>query len=121
MSDPDILNQKYERERAARIEAERLLEAKTLELLQANEQLKRLNQNLEDLVEERSRKLNMASSMNDMIFRIDLEGRIIFANQAVQQMFGPTQFEMTGKNILYYLPENIKRSIQFIAHPLLYQ
>ncbi|HCE56801.1 MAG TPA: hypothetical protein DER09_03130 [Prolixibacteraceae bacterium] len=121
MSDPDILNQKYEHERAARIEAEKLLEAKTLELLQSNEQLKRLNQNLGDLVEEGSRKPIMAEkdyeflieSMNDMIFRIDLEGRVIFVNQVVQQMFGLTQFEMTGKNILDYLPENMKKTIQF--------
>lgn len=121
MSDPDILNRKFERERAARIEAERLLEAKSIELFQSNEQLKRLNQNLEDLVEEHSTKLNMAEkdyeflieSMNDMIFRIDLKGRIIFVNQVVQQMFGLTKPEMTGKNILDYLPENIKKTIQF--------
>ena len=121
MSDPDLLNRKFERERAARIEAERLLEARSHELFQSNEQLKKLNQNLEELVEERSRKLIMAEkdyeflieSMNDMIFRIDLKGQIIFVNQMVQQMIGYTQLEMTGKNILDYLPENIKKTIQF--------
>ncbi len=121
MSDPGILNRKFERERAARIEAERLLEAKSLELFQSNEQLKKLNQNLEELVEERSGKLNSAEkdyeflieSINDMIFRIDLKGRIIFANQVVQSMLGLTRFEITDKNIQDYLPENIKRTIQF--------
>ncbi|MGE0021943.1 MAG: PAS domain S-box protein [Draconibacterium sp.] len=121
MSDPDILNRKFERERAARIEAERLLETKSLELFQSNEQLKKLNQNLEELVEERSSKLNMAEkdyeflieSINDMIFRIDLKGRIIFVNQVVQSMTGLTRHEITGKNILNFLPENIKKTIQF--------
>lgn len=120
MNNLEILTRKFERERAARVEAEKLLDEKSLELYHSNEQLKKLNKSLEKLVEDRSRKLSEAEkdyeflveSINDMIFRLDLKGRIIFVNKVVQRILGLTKYEMTGKNIIDFLPEHRKTQIQ---------
>ena len=50
----------FRRERKARKEAERLLQDKSRELYDANQQLKGLNRNLELLVEERTHEANEA-------------------------------------------------------------
>lgn len=54
------LERRARRERAARDEAERLLEAKSLELYQANVKLSRFAAELERRVEERTRELDDA-------------------------------------------------------------
>ena len=50
----------FDRERASRKEAERLLEAKARELWERNEELRRLNSSLDDLVNERTGELSAA-------------------------------------------------------------
>lgn len=59
MSDPrdTVSRAAFERERASRKEAERLLEAKARELWERNEELRRLNSTLDELVNERTREL----------------------------------------------------------------
>jgi PAS domain S-box-containing protein len=117
----EILTRKYEREKASRIEAEKLLEEKSLELYNSNEQLKKLNNNLEKIALERSQKLSIAEkdyeflveSINDMIFRIDLKGQIIFANQVVNKNLGLSKTGLQGKNIINYVPSKFRRKIQF--------
>lgn len=54
------LQRRSERERAARIEAERLLESKSLELFALNQQLVKLNAELETRVVERTQQLDAA-------------------------------------------------------------
>lgn len=51
------LGRKLERERNSRIEAEKLLEGKSLELYNSNFSLKKLNEDLENKVDERTRAL----------------------------------------------------------------
>ena len=61
MSDkPTLLERRLERERLARKQAEQLLEAKSLELYEANSELRDLADNLEDLVEKRTAELQQA-------------------------------------------------------------
>lgn len=58
--DPDVLRQRAYRERAARKQAEALLEAKSLELYQANRHLAELAGTLEQQVADRTRELAAA-------------------------------------------------------------
>ncbi|MCC6873968.1 MAG: response regulator [Sandaracinaceae bacterium] len=58
--DASVLRRALERERAARKAAEQLLEDKSRELFVANEELRRLASNLEDLVDERTAELELA-------------------------------------------------------------
>jgi hypothetical protein len=55
--DPDVLRLRADRERAARKQAEALLEAKSLELYQANRHLAELAGTLEQQVTDRTREL----------------------------------------------------------------
>ena len=54
------LERRLERERLARKQAEKLLEDKSLELFEANRDLRELAENLEDLVEKRTSELKQA-------------------------------------------------------------
>lgn len=58
--DIERLQRRIERERAARKEAERLLEEKSLELYNANQALRMAAENLERMVDERTRELYRA-------------------------------------------------------------
>jgi len=55
--DLDVLQRRFDRERAARKQAEALLEQKSLELYRANEELRNLADSLERQVEERTAEL----------------------------------------------------------------
>ena len=59
-NDPNLLARRLERERRARMEAERLLEDKSRELHLANQSLERLNAELESRVNERTQQLEKA-------------------------------------------------------------
>ncbi len=65
---PTVSRERHERERRARAEAERLLEQKSLELFNANRELKRINEALEERVRQRtealSRSLAQAEAAN---------------------------------------------------------
>lgn len=115
----ELLKKKIAREEAARKEAEGLLEKKSLELYHSNEQLKNLNVNLEDLVEKRTNKLRvteleyqtMVESINDMIFRLDLQGNITFTNQIAHKIIGEENKELVGKNVLEFVSPEERKSI----------
>jgi hypothetical protein len=57
MTDSELLKKALERERKARRAAEELLEQKSLELYRANQELRVLNSNLEQMVEQRTSEL----------------------------------------------------------------
>lgn len=117
----ELLKRKFAREEAARIEAEQLLEKKSLELYHSNEQLHTLNTNLENLVEERTKALHeteleystMVESINDMIFRLDLTGKIVFTNQIVHKIIGVQNDSLLGKNVLDFIPEENRQKLFF--------
>lgn len=60
MKELELLKKKLNREILARKQAEQILEAKALELFQANEQLVKLNENLEDQIRQRTEDLLIA-------------------------------------------------------------
>ncbi len=57
MSEVELLQRRLDRERRARKEAEALLERKSLELYQANQELRQLAEHLEELVAARTAEL----------------------------------------------------------------
>ena len=62
MSELSLLSRRLEREIKARRQAETILEEKALELYNANEGLRQLNESLEAVVEERTLELTAAKT-----------------------------------------------------------
>ena len=60
MNEIAVLKKRVERERLARKQAEAILENKALELFNTNEKLKKLNENLEQTIAQRTEELNKA-------------------------------------------------------------
>lgn len=115
----ELLTRKLAREAAAREEAEQLLEKKSLELYHSNEKLKDLNSNLESLVEKRTKALQeteleystMVESINDMIFRLDMTGKIVFTNQIVNKIIGLGSEPIVGRNVLDFIPKEKRKQL----------
>ena len=63
MSEIDLLKRKLQRERNSRLQAEELLEAKSHELYQLNQELKNLNRSLEDRIDASTASIQRANSM----------------------------------------------------------
>jgi PAS domain S-box-containing protein len=97
--DIDILNRKLVREKKARHQAERVLEKKSLQLHQANENLRKINSELEQRVTERTLRLNKTESRfqllvetaSDFIYRTNAQGYFTYAN--------PTALNKTGYSL----------------------
>ncbi|WP_428655214.1 PAS domain S-box protein [Runella sp.] len=106
MQEIEILKRRVEREQKARKQAETILEDKALQLYQANEQLRRLNENLEQQVKEESEKLQksekryqqLIESVQDIIYKISPEGFFTFVNPVVQQRLGYSEAEIVGRH-----------------------
>jgi len=60
MNEVEILKKRVNRERLARKQAEAILKHKALELFNTNEKLKKLNENLEQTITQRTEELNKA-------------------------------------------------------------
>jgi len=74
---------------------------------QAKAEVRRLNENLEQLVSDRTRALreselryrSLIETSADAVFLVTLEGRILTANSAAAHMHGYTEAELIGMNI----------------------
>ncbi|BAX80454.1 hybrid sensor histidine kinase/response regulator [Labilibaculum antarcticum] len=124
----DILERKLEREQRARIEAEKLLEDKSLQLFKSNKQLMILNSELEHLVEERTQKLIsteneyhiLVESINDLILKTDLSGKIVYANQIAGKILGDGKSDLLGDNIYNFIdPKKRTQIIRFLSRQFL--
>ncbi len=95
-SEAEIWKRRFERERRARKEAERLIEAKSIELYKANTELGSLTHDLEERIEERTRELKEQESRFTTVFESsldgiiihDLEGNIVDSNEEVTRLLG---------------------------------
>eukprot|EP00752_Nemacystus_decipiens_P013697 g12150.t1 len=106
------------------VNAEALLEAKSLELYRANESLRDLNKNLERRVQERIEELARANQdlelqikernkaeqrlritqfsvdrASDSVYWLDSAGTIVYANQAASETLGYSQDELLGMRV----------------------
>jgi PAS domain S-box-containing protein len=84
-----IYERALEREKAARKSAERILENKSKELYVLSEKLKKTNEKLENLVEEKSSQLEgVFENINDAYLVIDLLGNVLKMNKVANDLFG---------------------------------
>lgn len=92
----DILKRMLVREKKARNQAERILENKSLQLHQANENLRKINSELEQRVTERTFRLNKTESRfqllvetaSDFIYRTNAKGYFTYANPTALNKIG---------------------------------
>ena len=101
-----LLKRKIERERKARKEAELLLEQKSLELYAANERLRERARLKEAILEKTERKFeSIIDNAQDLIYRMDRNGFITYANKMCQ------------KKMLYSASESIGKLFTDFIHP----
>ena len=120
--DHKVILRKLEREVKARKAAESILESKALELYEANESLKKLNETLEGEIELRTRKMlsseqqykDLVETMDEVIYHADVNGYFIFMNHNGPARFGYNHEEMLGKHFSeFILQEDIERTQSF--------
>ncbi len=124
MDENGRLLRKLDRERRARQEAESLLEERSRELFEANEDLRRLNESLEQRVHERTYLLSHANERlqdeideriraerllrltqftvdraGDAVFWIDAESRLTYVNDSACHSLGYTRDELLSKRM----------------------
>ena len=89
MNEIDDLKKALARERKARKEAEKIIETKSAELYLSNQELKRLNSDLEKEIARRTQEIKVLAlfpeEIPDPVLRISKSGDIVYANPASQQ------------------------------------
>lgn len=111
MDELQILKRRLAREQLARKQAEAILEQKALELHKANEDLIRLNESLEQKIEERTADLERSEKRyrqiieraNDFIFRADPDGYFTYVNPVVSKKLGYTSEQIIGSHFTEYV------------------
>lgn len=119
MSEIDLLKRRLDREIAARKQAEQILEQKALELYQANEQLRALNQSLESTIESRTEELaksqqqfqSLVESAGDIIYNANEQGRCTYVNPITEKILGYSTDELIGKHFTDLVVESHKEEV----------
>ncbi len=107
--DPHLLQRRYEREKAARQQAESLLEAKSFELYQANGELKRMA----DEVAAQSSQLNAILDRSLAAFLVvDADGVIIRVNRMTEVSFGADAQTLTGRPVASLFAEDCRNDAE---------
>ncbi|MFN3193145.1 MAG: ATP-binding protein [Aureliella sp.] len=125
------LERKLERERRARKEAESLLEAKSLELFEANQRLKRVNESLEERVNTRTAELEslngelrilamVAARTDNAVIITDSLGKIEWTNDGFERVTGYRLEEVKGRKPGSFLqgPETDPETVTLIRERL---
>jgi PAS domain S-box-containing protein len=128
MEEIELLKRRIERETKARKQAEEILETKALELYKANEQLRHLNENLEnqikvgitELQNTEKRYQELIESVQDIIYKISPEGFFTFVNPVIEQRLGFSEAEIIGKHFTQLvLPEYREALVLFYRSMLI--
>lgn len=112
--------ERYESERLARLAAESVSNRKSDELWHSNEALKAINANLEEIVRLRTYDLEqsemrfrkMVESAHDIIYRVDLRGRISYANPTAVKLLGCSEEEIKGVYYLELVEDSLKEKVK---------
>ena len=123
----DILKRRLDREIKSRKAAEGILEAKAMELFEANMALKKLNENLELQVEHRTHELienekkyrHLIESASDIIFNINDKGYFTYLNPKGFELFGYDESEVIGKHFLNFIQSDYKTESHKVFKDLL--
>ena len=100
----ELLKRQLAREKAARLEAESILEQRSRELYEVNQHLYSLNRTLESQIEEKLDELgaseqrykDILESVRDIIYRTSPDGYFIYVNPVVKSTLGFTEEEIVG-------------------------
>jgi PAS domain S-box-containing protein len=107
------LKRRLEREKQARKQAEQIAEQKTLEIFQANKELREFTEHLSDLVDQRTlefqeahnRAVGVITHVADGLIIIGEDGLIETVNPAAETIFGYKAEELIGRNVNLLMPE----------------
>lgn len=106
----EIYKRLLERERAARKEAERILEERSMDLYHANQELIQLNQNLGSTIEKRTKEIELISRFPNEnpnpVFRISFDGFLLYSNSSSEKIIQ----SIANKNAEGYLGREWKRA-----------
>ncbi len=101
----ELLKKALERQKKARLQAEKILEEKSQELYSTSRQLKETNERLENLLSEKTSELEgVFINIIDPYLVMDIEGNVIRMNAAATQLLG---YDHTEEKI----------NLQQIVHP----
>ena len=106
MTEIELLKKRLERERAARGQAEQILEKKAIELYESNQRLSALNESLEEQVQARTNQLakseqkyrSILENMELGILEVDVNGIITKAYPRFCKLIGYTKEELIGND-----------------------
>ena len=85
----DILKRSLERQKNARKAAEKILEIKSLDLYNISQELKKANDQLEDLLDEKTTQLKgIFENINDAYIVMDIYGNVLKINDNATDLFG---------------------------------
>ncbi len=129
MNDIDLLNRRFNREKAARQQAESILEDKARELYVANGQLQHLNEHLEqqvrdklsELQESEQRYRQLIESVEDIIYKISPEGIFTFVSPAVEKILGYPQSDVLGKHATRFVDPAYQKLLVVFYRRMIYQ
>ncbi|MCD6354257.1 MAG: response regulator [Prolixibacteraceae bacterium] len=123
-----LIQEKLEREQAARKQAEQLLEKKSFELDRSNQKLQNLNANLKNRISEGIEILRktdqeyelLVESINEMVFRLDIKGKINFVNQTTSKILGIKHADIIGQSFFDVVKsDEIRRAFYYIGRQYL--
>ncbi len=108
----EVLKRKIERERRARKEAEQFLEKKSLELYKANKKLKEHARQKEVILEKTERKFeSIIENAQDLIYRMDPNGVILYANKMCRRKMGYSGAEAIGRPFTDFIHPDFRELI----------
>ncbi len=109
----EILKRRLERERAARKQAESILESKAKELYEVNQSLESLVKNRTlQLRQSEKRYRSIVETADDIIYNIDSNGNFSFVNPAGLQNTGYTEQEIIGESFIKVIRDDYKEKVQ---------
>lgn len=115
----EILQRALERQKKARKQAEKILEEKSLELFNISQELKIVNEQLEDLLDEKNSQLKgIFENINDAYLVMDIYGNVLKMNDVAVDLFGfdVNEEEVNVVSLIY--PEDYEYAMSSYAQLL---